>query len=174
MKIKIPFVGFIEKTINANIVQAFLKVFRDTQDKHRVLMIVPLTMLLSHSYYMFMQSHVAVLLYKIGEDEALWLGLAGFIFLFVLAWAIFSSPFNPALYVRQIVFIIWTGLLHRLAYGLETLGTTYFTAVSFIALTSFLPFAFTGLKIEELFQRLKDDYQAKKNTNSAFIESPHV
>lgn len=162
MNIKIPFIGFIEKTIQMNIVRRFLAVFRETQDIHRVLIMIPLTMLVSHSYFLYQQPAMVALAYNISRSEALWLGLAGFMVLFVGSWAIFSSEFHPALYVRQGVFIIWTGLLHRLTYGLETLGTTYFTVVSFIALTSFLPFAFTGLKIEQLFAEWMKQAQAQK------------
>ena len=175
MKVKIPFLGFVEKTINADFAQAFLQIFRDTQDKHRVLIIVPLVLLLSHSYYMYMQPHISVIFYKIAQKEGIWLALAGFTVLFVFFWAIFSSPFNPSLYVRQIIFAVWTGLLHRLGYGLETLGSTYITVVSFIFLTLPLIFAFTGLTVSQFFNKIKDDYQAKKNaeaTEPAVISIP--
>lgn len=162
MNIKIPFIGFIEKTVQMNIIKKLVAVFRDTQDIHRVLIVIPLTLFVSHSYYLTQQPHVSVIFYKLQRSEVIWVGLIGFIFVFVAFWAVLSSPFHPALYVRQGVFVIWTGLLHRLLYGLEILGTTYFTVVSFIALTSFLPFAFTGLKIDQLFARFKDEYKAKK------------
>lgn len=170
MNIKIPFIGFIEKTVQMNVVRKFLAVFRDTQDIHRVLVLIPLTLFVSHSYFLMNQPHTSVIFYRLQRSEIIWIALLGFIVLFVASWAIFSSPLNSALYVRQGVFIIWTGLLHRLAYGLETLGTTYFTVVSFIALTSFLPFAFTGFKIEQLFARIKDEYKANKRP-AVVIES---
>ena len=171
MKVKIPFVGFIEKSINADFVQAFLRVFRETEDKHRVFIIVPVVLLLSHSYYMMSNPLIRQLGYNLNKDRVLWLVLAAFPVLFLLSWAVFSSAFNPRLYIRQIVLIIWSALLHRLCYGLEVMGTTYFTVVSFIALTSFLPFALTGMKIEELFNKLKDDYKERRESeNEAFVK----
>lgn len=172
MKLKIPFIGFIEKTIHTDFIQAILRVFRETEDKHRVLVMVPLTLLISHSYFMSMQPHIQVIFHNVSRSEGFWLALAGFSALFVFAWAVLSSPFNPALYVRQTIFIIWTGLLHRLGYGLETLGTMYITTVSFLALSSFLPFAFTGMTIPQLFNRLKDDYQSRKTREPAVVEIP--
>lgn len=166
MKVKIPFIGFIDKTINADFVQAFLRVFRETEDKHRVFIVIPAVLLISHSYYMFANPLIRQLSYTISKDKIIWVVLAAFPILFMLSWAVFSSAFNPRLYVRQTVLIIWAALLHRLAYGLEVLGTTYFTVVSFIALTSFLPFAITGLKIEELFNRIKDDYKERREAES--------
>lgn len=177
MNIKIPFIGFIEKTFQLNIVRQFLIVFRDTQDKHRVAVIIPLTLLLSHSYYLYQQPAMIAISRSISRSEILWLGLAGFIVLFMASWAIFSSPFNVSLYVRQGVFVMWTGLVHRLSYGLEVLGTPYFNIIAFIALTSFLPFAFTGLKNGELFSKWKNDYQASQSvkgtiSEQAFVEVP--
>lgn len=172
MKVKIPFIGFIEKTIHTDFIQAILKIFRETEDKHRVLIMIPLTLLISHSYFMSMQPHVMVIFHSVSRSEGFWLALAGFTALFVFAWAILSGPFNPALYVRQSVFIVWIGLLHRLAYGLESLGTMYITTVSFIALSSFLPFAFTGLTVPQLFSKLKDDYKTRKNAEPAVVEIP--
>lgn len=169
MKFYVPFLGLLEKTVQMDLTRRFLAVFRDTQDIHRVLIIIPLTLLVSHSLYLKSQPHVSVIFYKLQRSEGVWLALELFMILFVACWAIFSSPFNPSLYVRQAVFMIWTGLLHRLGYGLETLGTTYFTIVSFIALTSFLPFAFTGLKIEQLFNKLKEDYESNKKTEAAVV-----
>ena len=170
MKVKIPFIGFVDETIQADFVQAFLYIFRDTLDKHRMLVVIPLVLLISHSVYLANQPHLSVIFYRLTAAEELWLFLAGLLILFVFSWAVFSSPFSPALYVRQTVFIVWTGLLHRLAYGLETLGTTYITAVSFLALSSFLPFAFTGKTVPQLFNQIKDDYQARKNAEPAIIE----
>jgi len=144
-------------------------VFRDTQDIHRVLIIIPLVLLISHSIYLKTQSHVEVILYTLQSSEIFWLVLAGFILLFVACWAVFSTPFNPSLYVRQMIFAIWTALLHRLGYGLEILGSTYFTLVSFVALTSFLPFAFTGLKIEQLFKSWKEEYESNKKSEPAVV-----
>jgi hypothetical protein len=169
MKFYIPFFGLLEKTVQMNFVQRFLAVFRDTQDIHRVLIIIPLTLLVSHSLYLKIQSHMEVIFYTVQRSEIVWLILEVFLILFIACWAVFSSPFNPALYVRQTVFVIWTALLHRLGYGLETLGSTYFTLVSFIALTSFLPFAFTGLTITQLFKRLKEDYESSKKTEPAVV-----
>lgn len=169
MKFYIPFFGLLEKTVQMDLVQRFLAVFRNTQDIHRVLIVIPLTLLVSHSLYLKLQSHVEVIFYTVQRSEIIWLALEVFIILFVACWAVFSSPFNPSLYVRQAVFVIWTALLHRLGYGLETLGSTYFTVVSFIALTSFLPFAFTGLKIDQLFRKLKEDYESSKKTEPAVV-----
>lgn len=167
MKFYIPFFGLLEKTVQMNFVRRFLAVFRNTQDIHRVLIVIPLTLLISHSLYLKTQAHIEVVLFTVQSSEIIWLVLETFIILFAACWAIFSSPFNPSLYVRQIVFAIWTALLHRLGYGLESLGSTYFTVVSFVALTSFLPFAFTGLKIEQLFKKWKDDYESNKKMKYA-------
>lgn len=172
MKFFIPFVGFTEKIVQMNLVQGFFEVFRDTRDTHRVLIVIPLTLFISHSLYLQGQTYVSVIFYKIHRAELIWLILGAFIMLFVASWAVFSSSFNPALYIRQIIFVIWTGLLHRLSYGLESLGTTYFTIVSFIALTSFLPFAITGLKVEQLFRKLKEDYESGKKSEPAVISVP--
>jgi hypothetical protein len=174
MKFYIPFFGLLEKTIQMNFVQRFLAVFRNTQDIHRVLIVIPLTLLISHSLYLQTRAHVEVIFYTIKNEEIFWLALEGFIVLFVGCWAVFSSPFNPALYVRQGVFAIWTALLHRLGYGLESLGSTYFTVVSFIALTSFLPFAFTGLKNEQLFRKWKEEYESKKKSKTKYASEPAV
>lgn len=164
MRIKIPFIGFIDKTIHTDFIQAILRVFRETQDKHRVMIMVPLTLLVSHSYYLSRQPHIAVILTQISNSEGIWIILASFVALFVFGWGILSSPFSPALYARQAIFIIWTGLLHRLSYGLETLGTPYFNVISFCALTYGLPFAFTGKGIPYLFTKAIEDYKMKKES----------
>lgn len=176
MKFYIPFFGLLEKTVQMNFVQRFLAVFRNTQDIHRVLIVIPLTLLISHSLYLKTQAHVEVVFFTLKSSEIIWLALEIFIVLFAACWAIFSSPFNPSLYVRQTVFAIWTALLHRLGYGLESLGTTYFTVVSFAALTYFLPFAFTGLRIEQLFSKWKDDYESNKKMDKKikFATEPAV
>lgn len=170
MKFYIPFFGLLEKTVQMNLVRRFLDIFRDTRNIHRVLITIPLTLLVSHSLYMKNHTPAAVIFYEIQRSEVIWLGLAAFFVLFAASWAVFSGPFSPALYIRQTVFMIWTGLLHRLGYGLETLGSTYFTVVSFIALTSFLPFAFTGLKTEQLFRKLKEDYESGKKSEPAVVK----
>jgi len=164
MNISLPFVGFIKKTIDVNIiVQAFLDIFSNTEDRHRVFIIVPVVLLLSHTYFLATKNVlVRQLRHVLNRDEIIWLVLASIAVLFILSWAVFSSEFNPRLYIRQVVIAIWTALIHRLVYGLEIPGTTYFTAVSIIALVSFLPFALTGLKAEELFVKLKDDYKSSK------------
>lgn len=172
MKFYIPFFGLLEKTVQMNLVRRFLAIFRDTRDIHRALIVIPLTLLVSHSLFLKSQPHIAVIFYRVQRNEVVWLTLQAFVILFIACWAVFSSPFNLSLYVRQTVFIIWTGLLHRLGYGLETLGSTYFTVVSFLALTSFLPFAFTGLKIEQLFRKMKEDYESNKSTEPAVVSIP--
>jgi hypothetical protein len=169
MNLKIPFIGFIDKTLHMNVIQRFLSIFRDTRDIDRVIIVIPLTLLISHSFLLKAQTHMSIIFYKLTPKEIVWLILMGFPVLFSFFWAVFSSPFNPSLYVRQAIFIIWTGLLHRLFYGLEILGSAYFTVVSFIALTSFLPFAFTGLKIEELFKRWKSEYNEKKQQHPPVV-----
>jgi hypothetical protein len=161
-----------EKIIQADIVQKFLRIFRDTQDAHRVLVVIPLTLFLSHSWFLKSAPQVSLVASRINPDEMFWLILAGSGVLFVLCWAIFSSPFNPSLYVRQSIFIIWTGLAHRWFYGLEIPGTPYLTAISLLALTSYLPFAFWGLRPDQLFSKIKDEYQEKKNTRPAVVEVP--
>ncbi len=170
MKFKIPVIGFIEKTIRADLVQKFLDIFRNTRDIHRVLVIIPLTWFISHSFYLKSRSLWANIFSSLSRDEAIWLGLCGFPALFVLCWAIFTSDFNMSLYMRQAIFAIWTGLLHRLGYGLEAIGTTYITTVSFLALTSYLPFAFWGLRPDQVFKKVKEGYDIKKNTTDAVIK----
>lgn len=164
MKFKVPVFGldFIEKTVNADFVQAFLGIFRDTKDIHRVLVLIPLAALISHSVYLKSTPHISVLTYSVKRDELIWICLEVALILFVFSWAVFSSPFNPVLYGRQFIFGIWTVLSHRLLYGLESLGTPFFNTVSLIFLTGSLPFAFTGLRIDQLYKRYKEKRQSQK------------
>ena len=137
--------GVITKSIETDVVQQFLGVFRKPSDLHRVLIVIPLALYVSHSLFMKNQAHIYVIFHKLHRSEIIWLGLQSFPLLFAACWAVFSSQFNLTLYIRQIVFVGWTCLLHRLSYGLEELGTPYLMTVSFAALIFFLPYAFTGL-----------------------------
>lgn len=170
MKVKLPFVGFIEKTIQADIVRAFLGVFRDTQDIHRVLIIIPWTLFLSHCWHIKNAPQTSLIVANLNREEIIWIGLASFMMLFILSWAVFSSEFNPSLYFRQLIIGGWTFLIHRLVYGLTMLGSPDFYLLSFAAFSYFLPFAITGLTPKEFFQKLKDDREAKKNHEPAFID----
>jgi len=165
----LPMLSFTEKIIQTNFVQGFLRIFRETNDTHRVLAVVPLAWFISHSYYMLQAPQVAHMATRVNIDEGIWLALGGLITLFMFSWSVFSSEFNPSLYVRQGIFIIWTGLTHRWIYGLEALGTPFLTTVSLIALTSYLPFAFWGLRPDQLYIKIKDEINAKKNARPAVV-----
>ena len=88
MRFKLPIFGidFIEKTINANFIKAFLDVFRETKDIHRVLIIIPLAVLISHSYYLKGTPHISVLTYTVRKDELIWVILEAFLILFVFSF----------------------------------------------------------------------------------------
>lgn len=174
MKVRYPIfaVSFADKIIKTNFVQGFLRIFRDTQDSHRVLAIIPLTLFISHSWYMKTAPQISLAAARISNDELFWIILCGFIASAYFCWAVFSSKFNPPLYVRQTIFAIWTGLAHRWIYDLETLGTPYLTAVSLLALTSYLPYAFWGLRPDQLFKQIQDEYKARKNAEPAVVTVP--
>jgi hypothetical protein len=172
MKLYIPVFGFAEKIIQTNFIQRFLEIFRDTKDIHRVIVVVPLTLLISHSLYLRGLPHMSDIFFKPARAEVIWFGLFCFPVAFGYLWAVFSSPLNPALYIRQTIFIIWTALLHRWSYGLETFGTPYATVISLLALTSYLPFALWGLRPDQLFMKLIDDYKARKNADTEYQEVP--
>ncbi len=158
MKIYIPFMGVITKSIETDVVQQFLGVFRKPQDIHRVLIVIPLTLFVSHSIFLKNQAHISVIFYDLQRSEIIWLGLQSFPLFFAACWAVFSSEFNLTLYIRQIIFVGWTCLLHRLSYGLEELGTPYLMTISFLALIFFLPYAFSGLRPDQMWNQ----YQEKK------------
>ena len=167
MRLPWPAISFTEKIIQFPIVQGFLRVFRDTQDIHRVLAVIPWALYISHSWFMKSAPQISLAAARFSNDEILWLFLASFPVLFVFCWAVFSSPFNPSLYVRQSIFLIWTVLVHRWFYGLEAIGTPFLTTVSLVALTSYLPFAFWGLRPDQLFKRALDEYTARKKAEPA-------
>lgn len=155
MKLFYPILSISDTIVKTNFVQSFLKVFRETEDIHRVLVVIPLALFVSHSIFLKNQPGVSVMFYDLGRPEQIWVGLLGFVVFFVGSWAVFSSPFNPVLYIRQAVFIMWACLLHRLSYGLEVFGTPYLTTISVIALFSFIPFAFTGKRPDQLYEEYK-------------------
>jgi len=157
MKVPIPFFGLVMKTIETDLVQKFLGVFRQPQDIHRVLIVIPIALFISHTVFLKNQPGTSVVFNNLQRPEMIWVGLMGFLLFFVSCWAVFSSGFNFVLYVRQSVFVMWTCLLHRLSYGLEVFGTPYLTGISIIALISFLPFAFTGFRPDQLYKQYKDD-----------------
>lgn len=171
MRLKYPVsIGFAEKIIQTNLVQGFLHIFRKPDDIHRVLSVIPITLLISHSAYMLDAPSIKLTTASFSEAEILWLILFALPPLFWSLWTIFSSVFNPALYVRQAIFVIWTGLAHRWACGLEIFGTPYLTAVSLIALTSYLPFAFWGLRPDQLFSKLQDEYRFRKEAGPPVVQ----
>jgi hypothetical protein len=122
---------------------------------------------------MYSAPQVRRMAHSINNDELLWLTLCGFLSAWCFCWAVFSSKFNSPLYVRQTIFAIWAGLAHRWVYDLETLGTPYITAVSLLALTSYLPYAFWGLRPDQLFKKMKDEYKARKNAEPAIVAVPN-
>ena len=172
-KIFYPVVGLAEKAVKLDIVQKILAIFRDTQDIHRVAIIVPLTLFLSHSLFMSNQPHIAVIFHRLTKPEIFWIVLAAFSALFMLAWSTLSSNFNPALYARQMIVAGWTFILHRIAYGLTALGSPDFYIPAFVALSVFLPFAVTGLRIDDFFKKLKEDYETKKQAEAAMVARRH-
>jgi hypothetical protein len=163
MVFKIPVIGFIEKQLRVGIVSKFLAIFRNTADVHRVIMFIPLTLLASHIYYFKSLPRIGVIFYKLQRDELILIGLVAFFFVFALCWSIFSSPFNLQLYLRQSIFAAWTGLLHRLSYGLDTLGSTYPATLLFMGLTLCLPYAFMGLRLDQVWEKIKENHEAKKS-----------
>jgi len=169
MKVPIPFFGLVMKTIETDLVQKFLGVFRQPQDIHRVLIIIPITLFISHTVFLKNQPGLAVITGNLQRPEQIWVSLMAFLVLFISCWAVFSSAFNPVLYVRQIVFAMWTCLLHRLSYGLEVFGTPYLTWISFAALISFLPFACTGLRPDQLYTKYKADKELQAVQHPAVI-----
>lgn len=170
MKVPIPFMGVIMKTIETDMVQQFIGVFRKPQDIHRVLIVIPLTLFVSHSIFLKNQAHISVIFYDLQRSEIIWLGLQAFPLLFAACWAVFSSEFNLTLYIRQIVFVGWTCLLHRLSYGLEGFGTPYLMTISFAALISFLPYAFFGLRPDQIWnQYQKKKAEAAKKQHAAVV-----
>lgn len=172
MKVKYPIISFADKVIHTNFVQGFLRIFRDTQDTHRVLAIIPLTIFISHSVYMYSAPQVRRMAHNINNAELLWLTLCGLLSTWCLCWAVFSSEFKPSLYVRQIIFAIWSALGHRWLYGLETPGTMYLTVISIAALTSYLPYAFWGLRPDQLYSKVKEEYKTRKNAQPAVVTVP--
>lgn len=169
MKVPIPFFGLVMKTIETDLVQKFLKIFTEPQDIHRVLIVIPITLFISHTVFLKNQPGLSVVTANLQRTEEIWIGLMGFLVLFISCWAVFSSAFNPVLYIRQIVFVMWTCLIHRLSYGLEVFGTPYLSWISFVALASFIPFACTGLRPDQLYEKYKADKQAPAVQHPAVI-----
>lgn len=169
MKVPIPFFGLVIKTIETDLVQKFLGIFRQPQDIHRVLIVIPITLFISHTIFLKSQPGLAVITGNLQRPEEIWVILMAFLLLFISCWAVFSSAFNPVLYIRQVVFVAWTCLLHRLSYGLEELGTSYVTTISFGALVSFLPFAFTGLRPDQLWVKYKANKELQAIQHPAVI-----
>lgn len=169
MKVPIPFFGLVMKTIETDLVQKFLEIFRRPQDIHRVLITIPITLFISHTLFLKNQPGTSVVFNNLQRPEVIWVGLMIFLLLFVSCWAVFSSEFNPVLYTRQIVFIMWTCLVHRLSYGLETLGSPLLTWLSFGALVSFLPFAATGLRPDQIWTKYKADKAAEVKIHPAVV-----
>ena len=168
MKVPIPFFGLVMKTIETDLVQRFLIVFRQPQDIHRVLIAIPITLFISHTIFLKNKPGLAVITGNLQRPEQIWVMLMSFLVLFITCWAVFSSAFNPVLYIRQIVFVMWTCLIHRLSYGLEIFGTPYLTWISFAALISFIPFACTGLRPDQLYEK----YRTNKETEG--VKHPAV
>lgn len=162
-------VSWHEKLIRTNFVQRFLAIFRDTEDIHRVLAIVPVVLVLSHSWFIKNAVGVSVVVAQLNNSEILWLTFSSIPILFMLFWAVFSSPFNLYLYWRQIIIGAWALLIHRLAYGLTQLGTADFYVLAFAAFVSFLPFALTGQKIEQFFDGIKQRRESANNRQPAVI-----
>jgi hypothetical protein len=115
--------------------------------------------------------HVSLVTSRLNDNEIFWLSLMAGLTLFVFCWAIFSSPFNPSLYVRQTIFFIWTGLAHRWFYGLEHIGTPLLAYVSLVSLTSYLPFAFWGIRPDQLFNKIREEYNTRKIAEAQKITS---
>jgi len=169
MKVPIPFFGLVMKTVETEFVQKFLGIFRQPQDIHRVLVVIPIVLFISHTIFLKNQPGLAVIANNFQRPEEIWVGLMAFPVLFISCWAVFSSSFNPVLYLRQIVFIMWTCLIHRLSYGLEVFGTPYLTWISFAALVSFLPFACTGKRPDQLYEKYKTNKEVQTIQHPAVI-----
>ncbi len=159
-----------ERLIKTNIARHFLSIFRDTQDIHRVLVIIPLVLLLSHGWFMQEAPQVSLVVARLSRDETILLSLVGFVVAFVFCWAVFSAPVNIFLYVRQAIVGAWALIIHRLLYGLTELGTADFYLLAFVSFASFLPFALTGLKIEKFFQKIQDERAQKRDQRPAVVE----
>ncbi len=146
----------------------FLNIFRNPSDIHRVLMVIPLSALISHTIYLSDKASSWVVF---NRGEYFLFGLVLLLFIFATLWAVFSCKFNFKLYVRQLIFILWVILFHRIAFGLESVGSMFFSILSFVALTGYVIFALTGLRLDQLIHLFVEKRNEKRNSSTVATPS---
>lgn len=143
--------------------ELFLQIFRAPKDIHRVVSALFLSVTFSHIYFIGFETGGS-LTEKILQPELILISLIAGIMAFQVLWTFLSSDLNIKLYLRQFVVIGWGILAHRLGYGVEVLGSVFVTIMLLTGWSIWIPFALTGMRFDELQNKIEVWQDAKKNT----------
>lgn len=119
----------------------FDRIFSDPKEIHRVLVIIPLSMLVSHAIYVY-ASLVDNYVYTASDKVLIWLGSA--LSLFILCWCLRSNEMTIDLFNRFAIVSGLSGLFHRMIFYAIELGDPYFVTMAVISFLIFGLWAVTG------------------------------
>jgi hypothetical protein len=128
-------------------------IFREPKDIHRILVSGVLALILSHVFYLFESDSESFSIVNV--DDYILVAVFWFQFVFCLGWCLFSQETGIVIYGRIGVIALWAILIHRVFYGVESLGSFFVNFAFLLGWSAWLPFALFGLSIEGAFMKLK-------------------
>lgn len=125
----------------------FDRIFSNPKEIHRVLIIIPLSILVSHALYIWQVLPIDYV-FTTSDEVAIWLGCI--LSSFVLCWCFRSNEMSIDLFNRFMIVSALSGLFHRITFYAIELGDAYFVTLSILAFSLLGIWAVTGKNYREI------------------------